>query len=172
MPLFCGEFLGSLAGGVELIVAPMTIAAYAWRQGDLELYLSPLPLIVLASTVFIVPTVSSHFGERPVPEWFLCAICGANLITFAISAFTPLHPAFLLAPRFLSSALAFQVPMINSRLTSLASACGQAKLYALRAASSSMANAVALQLFTSGLFFDPTARGWLATTPFLMSCLV
>lgn len=172
IPLFAGEFLGGISGGVDLLVASMTISAFGWGQGDLEYYQAPTPLLVLVSTIVVVPIVTSYFGDQALPEWFLCSLCAANVCILALSALTALHPAFLLAPRYLMSIMAFQVPLMSARLANLVQGDGQAKLFALRSAANSMAYAVALQFFTTGLFFDPAATGAIATIPFVASALI
>lgn len=172
LPLFVGEFLGSLASGVDVVVAPMTIAAYGWQNGDLQIYQAPLPMIVLASILFIVPAVTSKHCGQPLPEWHLCVLCGINIVILAVAALSVFDPIFLLIPRYMMSMMAFQAPLMNARIASLVPAESQAKLFALRSASSSLAYAFALQLFTSGLVFDMTAGGSASTVAFMVSSLL
>lgn len=172
VPLFVGEFFYGISGGVDTLVAAMTIASFHWRQGDLELYQSPTPMIVLMSTLVGAPMLTSYFGGRPLPEWFICVLTAFNAIILVMSGFAALHPAFLLAPRYVWSIFAFQTPLMSARIASLVGGDGQAKLFALRTASSSIAYAVALQLFSSGIFFDPAATGVSATMPFVVSGVI
>jgi len=168
LPLYIGEFLKDLSAGTDLLIAPLTIAAYHWKQGDYELYTAPFPLLVLLSTILVVPWLTSRF-QGMIPEWFLCRACAVNIGIMLMAMWTPLHPLFLLAPRYMASCLAFQTPLLNSRLADLVDSEGQAKFHAIRGCASCTAAALGFQIFTSGYFFDPTSRKWTAMLPFVAS---
>jgi MFS family permease len=172
VPLFVAEFLIGVGGGVDFLVPSMSMAVYGWNQGSLEYYQASTPMIVLGSTVFLVPVITSYFGNQPLPEWFIVLLSLFNVVVLSLSAFTALSPAFLLVPRYIWSLLAFQTPLMSARIAGLVPGHAQAKLFALRSASTGIAYAVALQLFTSGWLFDPAATGVKATAPFVVASVI
>lgn len=154
--------LTSLANGFSTIEASFTIAVYGWQPGDLQAYTWPARAISLGSVV-LMGTLASSYSPLAV----LTPVTVLQCLLIAVRMFAPFTPVALIGPTLLTSSLAFAAPVTTAFVSSRFTAAHQAKVHAVSHLCTNLSSSLAITAASSSLVFQPEAREWAASVPFI-----
>jgi len=154
----------TLAAGQSAILATFTIAVYNWPPGTFQGFTWFKNLLRAGSLALVGPLAK----ELP-SSLIVLADAGFSVLTQLPRMAAPFSPAFLLGSLYAADTLSFTQPSLDAYITSKFPPEKRGTVMAMQHFCSNISTSLSVALFSSHMLFNPSARGWQATWPFVVA---